>query len=307
MTTRFKLNTGAEIPAIGFGTWQDEHAQEDAVVNAIQAGYRHIDTARVYLTEKAVGKAIKKSGVPRKDLFITTKLWNNKHHPDDVASALQQSLSDLELDYVDLYLMHWPVAWKRGEDLFPKQNGNYILENIDIVDTYKAMEALLKTGKVKAIGVSNFSKAEMERLLQNTSVVPAVHQMECHPWLQQNEFTAWHRAKGIHVTHYSPFGNQNALYDDKGVGKLIDEPILAEIGKQYEKSPAQVALAWGVTQGHSVLPKSKTPSRIKSNLEGDFKLGPHDMEKIQYINKKIRFSDASGEFGREFFTDLEGK
>ncbi|KAJ5698460.1 hypothetical protein N7462_000465 [Penicillium macrosclerotiorum] len=308
MATRFKLNTGAEIPAIGFGTWQDAEEQEAAVIEAIKAGYRHIDTARVYGTEKAVGEAIKKSSVPRKDLFITTKLWSNKHHPDDVETALQQSLDDLGLEYVDLYLMHWPVAWKRGENLFPKQGGNFVMEDIDIVDTYKAMEQLLNTGKAKAIGVSNFSKAEMERLVKEASVVPAVHQMECHPWLQQLEFTAWHREKGIHVTHYSPFGNQNAAYSEKGgIGKLLEEPVLAEIGDQYDKSAPQVALAWGVTQGHSVLPKSKTPSRIKSNLEGDFKLSPKDMEMIQTINKKIRFNDSSGEFGRDFFNDLEGK
>ncbi|KAJ5370316.1 oxidoreductase [Penicillium cataractarum] len=287
MPTEFKLNTGAEIPAIGFGTWQDEQAQEDAVTEALKVGYRHIDTARVYLTEKAVGKAIKRSGIPRQELFITTKLWNNKHHPDDVAPALQQSLNDLELDYVDLYLIHWPVAWKRGDELFPKKNGNMILEDIDIVDTYKAMEKLLDTGKVKAIGVSNFSKAEMERLLKETSVVPAVHQMECHPWLQQ---------RGISFT------DRRARLE-----KLINEPVLAEVGKQYDKSAPQVTLAWGVTQGHSVLPKSKTPSRIQSNLKGDFRLGPRDMEKIRYIDKKLRFNDSSGEFGRDFFTDLEGK
>jgi len=308
MHTKFKLNTGAEIPAIGFGTWQDANAQEEAVLEAIKSGYRHIDTARVYGTEKAVGKAIQKSGIPRKELFITTKLWNTKHHPNDVEEALQQSLADLGLEYVDLFLMHWPVAWKPGEELFPKENGMPVMIDIDIVDTYKAMEKLLKTGKTKAIGVSNFSKAEMERLLDKTSVVPAVHQMECHPWLQQNAFTKWHVEKGIHVTHYSPFGNQNASYESKGgVGKLIEEPVLAEIGKPYDKSGAQVALAWGVTQGHSVLPKSKTPARIKSNLEGDFKLSSQDMEKINGINRKIRFNDSSGEFGRDFFQDLEGK
>ncbi|KAJ5610871.1 hypothetical protein N7510_007590 [Penicillium lagena] len=308
MPTKCKLNTGAEIPSIGFGTWQDEQAQEDAVAEAIKAGYRHIDTARVYGTEKAVGQAIKKSGVPRKEIFVTTKLWNNKHHPDDVAGALQQSLDDLGMDYVDLYLMHWPVAWKRGEDLFPKQNGKFIMENIDYIDTYKAMEKLLKTGKTKAIGVSNFSKAEMEHLLKNTSVVPAAHQMECHPWLQQHDFVAWHQANGIHVTQYSPFGNQNSIYSGKGgAGKLIEEPVLTEIGKKYNKTAPQVALAWGVTQGHSVLPKSKTPSRIKSNLEADFKLSPEDMKKIQAINKKLRFNDSSADFGRDFFTDLEGK
>jgi len=306
--TKFKLNTGAEIPAIGFGTWQDEDAQEEAVLEAIQAGYQHIDTAAVYGTEKAVGQAIKKSGVPREDLFITTKLWNNKHHPDDVEGALQQSLDELDLEYVDLYLMHWPVAWKRGDELFPKLNGKPAMEDVDVVYTYRAMEKLLETGKTKAIGISNFSKADLEKLLAKTSVIPAVHQMECHPWLQQHDFSEWHRQKGIHITHYSPFGNQNATYGKKGeFGKLIDEPVLAEIGKQYGKTAAQVVLAWGVSLGHSVLPKSKTPARIKSNLEGDFKLSPRDMEKISALNKKIRFNDSSGEFGRDFFEDLEDK
>ena len=208
-----------------------------------------------------MGKGVKKSGIPRRDIFITTKLWNNKHHPDDVGPALQQSLDDLGMDYVDLYLMHWPVAWKRGEELFPKQNGKPVMENIDIVDvcctcrshedsvalmprqTWKAMELLLKNGKAKAIGVSNFDKFEMERLIKNSSIVPAVHQMECHPWLQQHDFTKWHRENGIHVTHYSPFGNQNTLYGAKGgTSKLIDEPVLACIGEQYNKTAAQVAL-----------------------------------------------------------------
>ncbi|KAE8372593.1 NADP-dependent oxidoreductase domain-containing protein [Aspergillus bertholletiae] len=306
--TKFELNTGAQIPAIGFGTWQDAEAQENAVAEAIKAGYRHIDTARVYGTEKAVGKAIKKSDVPREELFVTTKLWNNKHHPDDVAQALQDSLNDLDLEYVDLYLMHWPVAWQRGDELFPKENGKPAVIDVDYVDTYKAMEKLLSTGKVKAIGVSNFSKAEMEHLLKNTSVVPAAHQLEGHPWLQQRSFVDWHKERGIHVTHYSPFGNQNELYSRDGtIGKLIDDPVLVEIGKKHNKSSAQVALAWGVTQGHSVLPKSKTPSRIRDNLAGDFKLSEEEMKQVQGIDKKLRFNDSSSDFGRDFFSDLDGK
>ncbi|PYI35165.1 aldo/keto reductase family protein [Aspergillus indologenus CBS 114.80] len=308
MATTFKLNTGAEIPAVGFGTWQDADAQENAVLEAIKAGYRHIDTARVYGTEKAVGQAIKKSGVPREELFVTTKLWNNKHHPDDVPQALQDSLNDLQLDYIDLFLIHWPVAWKRGDELFPKENDKPVVEDIDYVDTYKAMEKLLSTGKVKAIGVSNFSKAEMERLLKETSVVPAAHQLESHPWLQQPDFAEWHKSKSIHITHYSPFGNQNELYSKEGtIGKLIEDPVLVDIGKKYNKSGAQVALAWGITQGHSVLPKSKTPSRIQANLEGDFKLSDEDMQKIRGIDRKLRFNDSSADFGKDFFTDLDGK
>ncbi|ODM21800.1 hypothetical protein SI65_02644 [Aspergillus cristatus] len=308
MPTKFKLNTGAEIPAIGFGTWQDIGSQENAVTEAIKAGYRHIDTAQGYETEEPIGKAIRSSGIPRNELFVTTKLWHNAHHPDDVLKSLQGSLDRLGLDYVDLLLIHWPVAWKRGDELFPKNSsGKLILEDIDWLDTYKAMEKVIPTGKVKAIGVSNFSKAEIERLVQNAAIPPAVHQFEGHPWLQQRDFADWHKSKGIHVTHYSPFGNQNELYSGAGhLGKLIDEPILEQIGKKHGKSSSQVALAWAITDGHSVLPKSKTPSRIKSNLEGDFKLDADDMSKIQQIDRKLRFNDSSGEFGRDFFQDLEG-
>ncbi|KAL4784340.1 NADP-dependent oxidoreductase domain-containing protein [Aspergillus varians] len=307
--TTFKLNTGASIPAIGFGTWQDAGAQENAVAEALKAGYRHIDTARVYGTEKAVGTAIKKSGIPRKEIFLTTKLWNNKHHPDDVEQALADSLNDLGLEYVDLFLMHWPVAFKRGSDLFPKTDkGAPDVVETDYLDTYKAMEKLISTGKVKAIGVSNFSKAEMERLLENATVPPAVHQLEGHPWLQQSSFAEWHQKNNIHVTHYSPFGNQNEIYSQDGkIGRLIEDPVLVEIGKKYGKSAAQIALAWGITEGYSVLPKSKTPERIQANFQGDFKLRDEDVQRIRGIDRKLRFNDSSADFGYDLFRDLDGK
>lgn len=311
LNTQLPLNTGAKIPAIGFGTWQDQDAQEGAVLEALKAGYRHIDTARIYGTEPAVGRAIKKSGIPRSEIFITTKLWNNSHRADEVEAALDASLKDLETDYLDLYLMHWPAAFSPGSTMTPKGNNGKILtdnDNVNYVQTWKAMEKTFKSGKCRAIGVSNFSKAEMEKLIAESETVPAAHQIELHPWLQQKAFTAWHKEKGIHVQQYSPFGNQNEIYSSgQNMGKLIDDPVLNEVGKKYNKSGAQVALAWGIQNGHSVLPKSKTPSRIKDNLEGDFKLEQEDLDKIATIDKKIRFNDPSGNFGWDFYSDLEGK
>ena len=170
------------------------------------------------------------------------------------------------------------------------------------------MEKVQKAGKTRAIGISNFSKAEVERLLNETSIVPAAHQIELHPYLQQKAFVDWHKEKGIHVQQYSPFGNQNEIYSKgQNMGKLIDDPTLVEIGQKYGKSGAQVALAWGIQSGRSVLPKSKTPERIRANLEGDFKLEEADLKKIAEIDKKLRFNDPSGSFGWKFYADLEGK
>ena len=170
-----------------------------------------------------VGAGIRKSGIPRPQLFVTTKLWNNNHRPQDVEPALDASLKDLGLDYVDLFLMHWPCAFNpEGESLVKENDKNLETANISYVDTWKAMERLITTGKTKAIGISNFSRAEVESLLNQSTIVPAVHQLECHPWLQQSSFTEWQKDKGIHISQYSPFGNQNPIYKStESLGKLM--------------------------------------------------------------------------------------
>ncbi|KAK1466278.1 aldehyde reductase [Colletotrichum cuscutae] len=291
VTTRsvqWELNTGAKIPAIGFGTFQDADAQEEAVKTALKVGFRHIDTARVYDTEIQVGKGIKASGVPREEIFLGTKLWCNSHHPDDVEAALDASLKDLDTPYVDLFLMHYLCTFQRGEDRFPKgADGKMIM------------------GKT--------TKDEVQTLIDKGSVVPAVHQMELHPYLQQKSFVDWQRANGIHMTHFSPLGNQNSFYREVSwskeashMARVIDHPTLAEIAKKHGKTPVQVALAWGVNSGRSVIPKSVIEWQIKENLESNFLLDGEDMDKIARMDLKARFNVPSEEYRRQLYKGLDG-
>ncbi|KNG85536.1 protein GCY [Aspergillus nomiae NRRL 13137] len=262
--TRFKLNTGAEIPALGLGTWQSAPGEvEKAVSHAISVGYRHIDGAFCYQNEEEVGKGIKDalaSGkVKREDLFVTTKLWCTYH--SRVQEALDLSLKNLGLDYVDLYLMHWPLAMNPNGNhpLFPKhEDGSRdIVQSHSHVQTWKNMEKLLSTGKVKAIGVSNYSVRYLEQLLPEATVVPAVNQIENHPSLPQQEIVDFCKKKGIHITAYSPLGST-------GSPLFTAEPIV-EVAKRKGVSPATVLLSWHVARGSSVLAKSVTPSRIEDN------------------------------------------
>lgn len=262
--TRIKLNTGAEIPALGLGTWQSAPGEvEKAVSHAISVGYRHIDAAFCYQNEEEVGKGIKDalaSGkVKREDLFVTTKLWCTYH--SRVEEALDLSLKNLGLDYVDLYLMHWPLAMnpKGNHPLFPKlaDGSRDIDHSHSHVTTWKNMEKLLATGKVKAIGVSNYSKRYLEQLLPEAAVVPAVNQIENHPSLPQQEIVDFCKENGIHITAYSPLGST-------GSPLFTAEPIV-EIATRKGVSPATVLLSWHIARGSSVLAKSVTPSRIEDN------------------------------------------
>ncbi|KAL4764159.1 aldo/keto reductase [Aspergillus foveolatus] len=310
----FTLNTGAQIPAIGFGTFQDKEQQEGAVLEALKAGVRLVDTARVYDTESFIGTAIKRSSIPRDEVFLTTKLWCNSFHPYDVESALDESLRDLQTDYVDLYLLHYPCTFARGKDRFPKgEDGLMRMGETTYVDTWKALQEIMKrTGKVRAIGVSNFSRDETENLI-NAGMTPAVHQMELHPFLSQKAFAAWHKSLGIHVQQFSPLGNMNSFYRDvywssgrANLGRLLDEPVLSEIGAKYSKSPAQVALAWGVNHGRSVIPKSTIPWQIRQNVESDFVLEEDDMEMIDKLNADLRFNTPQEAYRWPLYKGLDG-
>jgi len=289
-----QLNNGISIPQIGLGTWLSKpHEVEQAVVWAVEAGYRHIDCAYVYENQQEVGDALKKvipSLVRREDLFITSKLWNDAHHPSEVERQLDSTLSQLGTPYVDLFLVHWPVAFAQGHGKFPLRESKSDEVKIDtdtsLVDTWKAMLALRDTGKVKAVGVSNFTIQHLEAIIKATGERPAVNQVEAHPLLPQDDLVEYCRKQGIHMTAYSPLGNNL-----QGKRKFVDYPEVKEVAERLGVTAAQVLVAWGVARGYSVIPKSVNKDRIVTNFE-QVTLNDEDYQKISQIGKEnhLRFN-----------------
>ncbi|KAE8393005.1 hypothetical protein ETB97_002773 [Aspergillus alliaceus] len=296
------LNSGAQIPQLGFGTWQSAPGQVgEAVYQALKAGYRHLDLATIYQNQKEVAAGIKRAyqdipGLKREDLFITSKLWNSQHHPDVVEKALDECLAELELEYLDLYLVHWPVAFKTGSELFPLienssvEGGDVIIDDsISIVDTWKAMTKLPKS-KARAVGVSNHKVEHLEAIIKATGVVPAANQIERHPLLQSPALIKYCQEKNIHVTAYSAFGN-NMI----GEPLLVTRPEVKEVADEVSKrlgkpvTPAQVILAWSQLGGHSVIPKSVTASRIVENFQ-EVELTPEESAKITALGNERRYN-----------------
>jgi len=299
-----KLNNGESIPVLGVGTWLSEKGQvKNAVKHALSIGYRHIDCAWIYGNESEIGEALEQSWsglLKREHVWITSKLWNTKHHPDDVESALLDSLKMLQTEYLDLFLIHWPVDLLRGDDPFPKIPNDNTGENapaspaISLSDTWRAMERLVENGLVKSIGVSNFNQQQIQEILRTARIPPAILQIESHPYLQQTELFQFCKQNGIKVTTFSPLGNPNperpgASKDDPVVFK---DPVMMDIGKHYGKTPAQVAIRWQIDRGAIVIPKSVHPERLEQNCDiWDFSLSSRDMERISTLERNWRAVD----------------
>ena len=288
---KIKLNNGLEMPILGLGTWKSK--PEDvtrAVEDAIDIGYRHIDCAFVYQNEKEVGLGIKNkinSGVvKREDLWVTSKLWNTFHLPHLVEPALKQSLQKLGLDYLDLYLIHWPQAYREGDDLFPVDDtGKTAYSDAHFKTTWKVMEDCVEKGLTKSIGLSNFNSKQLSEVLSDCKIKPVVNQVECHPYLNQTKLSDFCKERDVVITAYSPLGSPDRPWAKPGDAQLFEDLKLKQIADKYKKTVAQVLLRYQVDRGHAVIPKSVTKSRIEENFKiFDFSLTADDISVINSLD-----------------------
>ena len=266
----FTLHNGVAIPYLGLGVYLSQEGEEveNAVTWALEAGYRHVDTASAYKNEVGVGNALRSSGIPRNDLFITTKVWNSDQGYESTLRAFDQSMERLGLDYLDLYLVHWPVKDKYK-------------------DTWRAMEELYRSGRVRAIGVSNFLRHQLEDLMTAIEVKPMVNQLEFHPWLVQQELLDYCKAHQIQYQAWSPLMQ----------GRITEVPEIRELSGQYHKTPVQIVLRWNLQKGVVTIPKSSNPERIRANAQlFDFELSSADMKRLDGLDKNYRFGPHPDHF-----------
>ncbi len=292
---------GDTIPMIGLGTWKSAPGKVfDAVVEAIKAGYRHIDCAAIYGNEAEVGQALQQviaAGiVKREDLWITSKLWNDSHRKEHVKPALRQTLRDLQLDYLDLYLIHWPVALKHGTT-FPQSSADFIsLVEVPLSETWSALEACAEDGLVRHLGVSNFNSEKIEAVKKNARIQPEMNQVELHPLLPQGELLAYCEQHGMHVTAYSPLGSRDRPAKSKKADEpnLFEHATIQEVAEKHGCSAPQVLISWAVHRGTVVIPKSTTPEHIRQNIAAiDVHLDEEDMENIAGIDETYRYLDGA--------------
>ncbi|WPH02126.1 glycerol 2-dehydrogenase (nadp(+)) [Acrodontium crateriforme] len=311
----FKLNNGVSIPAVGFGTFANDGSKGEtykAVTHALKIGYRHLDCAWFYQNEEEVGDAVhdflkENSSVKREDIFVCTKVWNHLHEPDEVQWSIQSSLDKLKMDYVDLFLVHWPIAAENDVKYMPKLNekGQYVIKEEltkNPQKTWQAMEDLYKAGKAKAIGVSNWTIKDLEHMLSWCKVKPAVNQIEIHPFLPNTELVEYCFKNDIMPAAYSPLGSQNQV---PTTGEKVNtNKTLNRIAEKGNNTLAQVLIAWGIKRGYVVLPKSSTPSRIDSNFKS-IELTQADFEAVNEVAKgrHTRFVNMKDTFGYDVWPE----
>lgn len=281
------------IPTMGIGTWLSKPNEVyNAIITAIKAGYRHIDCAYIYKNEKEIGDALQfafKNGlVKREELFITSKLWNNSHEMAQIEPAIKQTLKDLQLDYLDLYLMHWPIAFKWEFEQVKSVENLASLKDIPLEETWLGMAELKKNGLTKHIGVSNFSQKKLQHLIDTTQIVPENNQIEIHPYFQQKKLRSYCTQNNIVVTAYSPLGSRHLTKSENGISENL---IIKNMAERYNCTPAQVILAWGMAQGISIIPKSTNTDRIYENYNAvNVHLRPEDIDAINMVDENNRQS-----------------
>jgi len=301
MMKSFKFRNGDTVEAIGLGTWKSDPGKVGAAVeSALKTGYRHIDCAAVYGNEAEVGNALAETfsttDINRENVHITSKLWNTAHRKQDVIPALKKSLNDLKLDYLDLYLMHWPVAFKPGLEGFPQGEEDYLsLDEVPIIETWEAMLEAKQQGLIRHAGVSNFSIEKLEDLKSKTDDFPEMNQVELHPYLQQQELVDYGKANDMLITAYSPLGSSDRpeMMKSDDEPALLDNDVIGSIADKHDATPAQVLIKWAVERDTIVIPKSTNEGRIAENLKSaEIDLDSEDHEKIKELNIPYRYLDG---------------